>query len=81
MSARQIMTPDLAAPVPVAARVVEAQELAPLSAGMGPPAWADPVWIAAELAQHVAAMTAPGSDLQALALRAAGVVARVEVPS
>jgi hypothetical protein len=36
MSARQIMTPDLAAPVPVAARVVEAQELAPLSAGMGP---------------------------------------------
>jgi hypothetical protein len=36
MSARQILTPDLAAPVPVAARVVEAQELAPLSAGMGP---------------------------------------------
>jgi len=81
MSARQIMTPDLAAPVPVAARVVEAQELAPLSAGMGPPAWADPAWIASELTLHAAALAAPDSDLQALALRAAGVVSRIEVPS
>lgn len=43
------------------------------------PCWSDPTWIAAELTLHAAAMTAPGSDLQALALRAAGVVARVEV--
>lgn len=60
------------------ARVAEAQALAPRTAA---PAWSDPVWVAAEIGAHVAALTAPGSDLQALALRMAGAVARVEIAS
>lgn len=59
------------------ARVSEAQALAPRTAT---PAWSAPVWVAAELGAHVAALTAPGSDLQALALRLAGAVARVAIP-
>lgn len=65
----------------LAARVVDAQALAPLSAGMGPPSWADSAWVTSELALHVAAMVDPNGDLAALAIRAAGVVARIEVPS
>jgi len=86
MSARQIMTPELflgpsngysytplAGP---AARVAEAQALAARTAA---PAWGTPAWVAAEMAAHASAITAPGSDLQALALRLAGAVARVEI--
>lgn len=60
-----------------AARLAEAQALAPRTAA---PAWSTPAWVAAELAAHAAALTASGSDMQALALRMAGAVARVAIP-
>lgn len=59
-----------------AARVAEAQALAARTAA---PAWGTPAWVAAEMTAHAAALTASGSDLQALALRLAGAVARVEI--
>lgn len=61
------------------ARLAEAQTLLPRTAGMGPPAWADASWITSELALHAAALADQDGDLQGLALRAAGVVARIEV--
>lgn len=60
----------------LAARVAEASVLEPRTAA---PAWSDPAWLAAELAAHAAALTAPDSDMQPLALRMAGAVARVEI--
>lgn len=61
------------------ARLAAAAEQPPRSAAMGPSSWADASWITSELALHVAALMDPDGDLQALALRAAGVVARIEV--
>lgn len=61
------------------ARVVEAAALPPRSAGHGPSSWADASWITSELALHVAALMDPDGDLQAAALRAAGLVARLEI--
>lgn len=59
------------------ARISAARELPPLSGGE--PAWADPVWITVELGLHVAAILDPANDLQTAALRAAALVARLEV--
>lgn len=69
----------LAAPLArgLPARVAEASALEPRTAA---PAWSDASWLAAEMAAHAAAVCAPGSDLQALALRLAGACARVAVP-
>ena len=61
----------------LAERLSAARELAPLSSG--DPVWTDPAWAASELGQHIAAVLNPASDLQAAALRAAGVVARLEI--
>lgn len=61
----------------LAERLSSARELAPLTPG--DPAWSDPAWISGELGAHIAALLNPASDLQAAALRAAGVVARLEV--
>lgn len=44
-------------------------------------AWGDPSWVAGELGSRIAALVAPGSDLQETGLRLAGAAARVEVVS
>ena len=65
------------APVPnLAARVAAATALAPRTES---PAWSSESWVSAELTAHVAPLVASDSDLVALALRMAGVVARVEL--
>ena len=42
-------------------------------------AWGDPAWVSGELSARIAALVAPGSDLQETGLRLAGAAARVEV--
>lgn len=65
------------APLPnLPARLAEAAALAPRTQG---PAWSSESWVSAELTAHVAPLVASDSDLVALALRMAGVVARVEL--
>lgn len=50
----------------------------PAGSVAGPPLWGDASWVTSELALHAAALAGVDGDLQGLALRAAGVIARIE---